>query len=117
LEVFKNSASARIYRDRRKWVLNFPAIFILIIKLPAYPTPNPIHFDLREVAPREQRPMRIPKHGSLQILTRSREISNSNCRSRTQTVELSFAKLEELFTAPISTAAEKLGVSMTALKW
>jgi hypothetical protein len=61
--------------------------------------------------------MRAPK-SFLKIVTRAKESADdSEDKSPPRIVELTVKKLEAYFSLPLNIAAERIGISLTALKW
>ena len=63
----------------------------------------------------ETSPMHKPK-SVLKVVTRIKEPADDD-DSKPRIVELTLPKLEAHFTSPLNTASQRLGISLTALKW
>lgn len=57
------------------------------------------------------------EEGVFKIISRAKELADGERRSASRIVELTYTKLEAHFALPIISAAERLGISMTTLKW
>ena len=53
----------------------------------------------------------------LKIVTRQKELAHGEVKPTARIVELTLGKLEVYFKFPLITAAERLNISLTALKW